>query len=153
MTQDLETRIARIEDRIAISELRAHYCFLIDQGRGREAVDLFTEDGEFHGLDSCRGREELLRFFGETIPQTLPAMWHLVHNEIIHIDGNSATGQCYFEMPCVLKGESYVCAGHYDDVLVKQEGKWKFKSRKVTFYYLVPLKEGWARERMRFRLE
>ncbi len=49
MTQDLEKRIELIEDRIAISELRARYSFLVDQGRGQEAVDLFTEDGEFHG--------------------------------------------------------------------------------------------------------
>ncbi len=43
------------ETRIALSELRACYGFLVDQDKGREAVDLFAEDGEFHALGSCRG--------------------------------------------------------------------------------------------------
>ena len=148
MTQDLETRIRLIEDRIAISELRARYCFLVDHGKGREAVDLFTEDGEFHGpVKSYRGRQEQLRHYDEHV---LSGMWHFISNEIIQIDGDSATGQCYCHMPSVCNGESYVCACRYDDVLTKQDGSWKFKSRTVTFYYFVPLKEGWAKERMQF---
>jgi hypothetical protein len=148
MTRDLEKRIALIEDRIAISELRARYSFLVDQGRGQEAVDLFTEDGEFHGpVASYRGREEQLRHYNEHV---LSGMWHFICNEIIHIDGESATGKCYCEMPCVFRDESYVCACQYDDVLIKQDGKWKFKSRTVTFYYFVPLREGWGKERMQF---
>jgi hypothetical protein len=73
----------------------------------------------------------------------------MVHNETIRIEGTSATGQCSFEMPCALSSESYVCVGHYDEVLVKQEGEWKFKSRQVIFYYFVPLTEGWAGARSR----
>lgn len=146
MTQDMETRMTHIEDRIAISELRARYCFLVDQGRAQEAVDLFTEDGEFHGpRNSYRGREEHLRHYSD---HTLSAMWHFVTNEIIEIRGLSATGQCYCSMPCVFNGESYVCACQYDDLLSKEDGHWKFKSRKVTFYYFVPLKEGWAKKRV-----
>ena len=148
MTKDLEARITLIEDRIAISELRAHYCFLVDQGRGRDAVDLFTEDGEFHGpIKSYRGRHEQLKHYDEHL---LSGMWHFICNEIIEVNGDSAIGQCYCLMPSVFENESYVCACQYDDVLVKQAGNWKFKSRTVTFYYFVPLKEGWAGERMQF---
>ncbi len=60
----------------------------------------------------------------------------------------SVTARC----PVSFKDESYVCACQYDDVLIKQDGKWKFKSRKVTFYYFVPLREGWGKERMQFPL-
>ena len=146
--KDLATRITLIEDRIAISELRARYSFLVDQGRGREAVDLFTGDGEFHGpAVSYRGREEQLRHYDEHI---LSGMWHFITNEIIEIDGEHATGKCYCEMPCVFQEESYVCTCQYDDVLVKQQGTWKFRSRTVSFHYFVPLKEGWGRNRMQF---
>lgn len=146
MTADLQTRLTLIEDRIAISELRARYSFLVDGGRGREAVDLFTDDGEFHGPKvSYRGREEQLRHYNE---HRLSGMWHFVTNEIIRIDGESATGECYCHMPSVLDGESYVCACRYDDVLIKQAGVWKFTCRSVTFFYFVPLKVGWGGERM-----
>ena len=145
---DLATRIARIEDRIAISELRARYSFLVDHGKGREAVDLFTDDGEFHGpIRSYRGRDEQIAHYESHV---LSGTWHFICNEIIDIDGDDATGKCYCEMPCVFKDESYVCACQYDDVLVKQQGTWKFKSRTVTFYYFVPLKEGWGKERIQF---
>jgi len=148
MTLSLEERIARIEDRTAISELRARYSFLVDQGKGPEAADLFTEDGEFHGpVRSYVGRDEHIKHYSQ---QILSGMWHFICNEIIDIDGDSATGQCYCEMPSVFEGESYVCACRYDDVLVKQDGRWKFKSRTVTFYYFVPLKEGWGKDRMQF---
>jgi hypothetical protein len=148
MTQDLEARIARIEARIAISELRARYAFLVDQSHAEEAADLFTEDGEFHGpVKSYVGREQHLKHYSH---QAMSGMWHFVANEIIDIDGDAATGQCYCYMPCVFEGESYVCACRYDDVLVRHNGKWKFKRRTVTFYYFVPLKEGWGKERMQF---
>ena len=145
---DLEARIARIEDRTAISELRARYSFLVDQHRAEEAADLFTEDGEFHGpIRSYVGREEHIKHYSS---QVLSDMWHFICNEIIEIEGDSATGQCYCEMPCVFEGESYVCACSYDDVLAKQDGVWKFRKRTVTFYYFVPLTDGWGSNRMRF---
>ena len=49
-----------------------------------------------------------------------------------------------------VEGEAYVCACRYDDVLAKQDGVWKFRMRTVTFYYFVPLKDGWGKDRMRF---
>lgn len=147
MTEELEKRITRIEDRIAIGELRARYSFLVDGGRGREAVDLFTDDGEFHGpFTSYRGRAEQLRHYDE---HALAGMWHFNTNEIVEIDGDTATGRCYCQMPCVLGGESYVCACEYDDSFVKEAGTWRFKRRTVTFHYFVPLKDGWAGERIK----
>lgn len=145
---DLEARITRIEDRIAISELRARYCFLVDQGQAEAAAELFTEDGEFHGpVRSYVGRAEHVKHYSS---QVLSDMWHFIANEIIEIDGDAAIGQCYCDMPCVFEGESYVCVCRYDDVLVKRDGVWKFKRRTVTFNYFVPLKDGWGRDRMKF---
>lgn len=148
MNETLEARIERIEDRIAISELRARYSFLVDQGEGHVAVKLFTEEGEFHGpIKSYRGHKEQLTHYDEHV---LSGMWHFNTNEIIRIEGNTASGECYCFMPCSFENESYVCACRYDDLLAKQDGVWKFTSRTVTFFYFVPLKEGWAGERMQF---
>jgi hypothetical protein len=35
-------------------------------------------------------------------------------------------------------------SGYYDDEYVRVGGKWKFRARKLTMCYLVPLREGWA---------
>ena len=77
-------------------------------------------------------------------------MWRFICNENIDIDGDSATERCYCEMPCVFQRQSYVSACQYDDVLIKLDGSWKFKSRTITFYYFVPLTEGWGKQRMQF---
>ena len=148
MTEDLEARIRRIEDRTAISELRARYSFLVDQGRGREVVDFFTDDGVFAGpVHSWTGKQAILEHQENHV---LSGMWHFICNEIIDIQGDDASAQCYCLMPAAYEGESYLCACQYDDVLVRQDGGWKFKSRKVTFYFFVPMKEGWGGERMLF---
>ena len=146
MTADLERRLTLIEDRTAISELRALYCYLVDQGRASEAVELFTEDCEFHGpVRSFFGRDEQFRHYNE---HPLAGMWHFIFNELISVSGETATAQCYCYMPCVSDGESYICSCQYDDILVKRDGRWMFKSRVVTFHYFVPLNAGWAGERM-----
>ncbi|MCP3729988.1 nuclear transport factor 2 family protein [Sphingomonas sp. MG17] len=148
MAETLEARIAHIEDRIAISELRARYSFLVDQSMAEEAADLFTGDGEFHGpVKSYVGRAEHVEHYSR---QALSGMWHFGANEIIEIDGDRATGQAYCHMPCVFEGESYVCACRYDDVFAREQGVWKFAKRTVSFFYFVPLKDGWGGERMRF---
>ena len=148
MSLDLAQRILLIEDRTAISELRARYSFLVDHGRAEDAADLFTDDGEFHGpIRSYIGREQHIEHYSQHV---LSDTWHFVCNEIIDIDGDSATGQCYCDMPCVFEGESYICACRYVDVFAKCAGIWRFKKRTVTFDYFVPLKDGWGTDRMRF---
>jgi hypothetical protein len=35
-------------------------------------------------------------------------------------------------------------SGYYDDVYVREEGAWRFQSRKLTICYLVPPTAGWT---------
>ena len=54
MPENLEARLRALEDREAIRELRATYCFLVDDGRFDELVDdWFTADAlcEFRAVD------------------------------------------------------------------------------------------------------
>ena len=56
MPEDLEARLRALEDREAIRELRATYCFLVDDGRFDELVDgCFTDDArcDFGATDCC----------------------------------------------------------------------------------------------------
>ena len=55
-----------------------------------------------------------------------------------------ATGRVTLEYLSATDGVSYVSAGHYDDVMRKIGGQWRFASRKITFYYLSPLTQGWS---------
>lgn len=141
---DLEERLRRVEDQIEIGQLRARYCDLLDDRAWEEFVDLFTEDGSFTGLEAVSGRAALLDFFSNRVPRLAQQFWHFCTNGTIELDGDTATGRISMEYLSVTDGVSYVSAGHYDDVLVRRNGRWRFRSRAITFYYLSPLSEGWT---------
>ena len=143
MTETLEARIQRIEDRSAISELRARYCHLLDDQDWDKFIALFTEDGAFSGLETVQGHGPLRAFF-ERFAAGTPDFWHFCTNETIAIDGDTATGRVTLEYLSATDGVSHVSAGHYDDVMRKTGGQWRFVSRRITFYYLSPLSQGWS---------
>lgn len=144
MTQEFEQRLRRVEDQLAIADLRARYCHLLDESRWQEFAELFTEDGTFEGVAKASSRAGIYQFFSEDVPLIAEKFWHFCTNGTVELAGDRATGRISMEYISVTNGASYVSAGHYDDVLVCVEGKWKFKSRKITFYFYSPLKDGFT---------
>lgn len=139
-----DERLRRIEDRLEIADLRARYCHLLDDRRWPEFVDLFTEDGVFSGLESVRGREEIRAFFTERVPKLAEAFWHFCTDGTIELDGDAARGRISLQYLSIKGGVSYVSAGHYDDTFRSVDGRWRFASRRITFYFLGPLDQGWT---------
>lgn len=140
----IESRIQRIEDELEIGQLRARYCHLLDDMQWEPFIDLFTDDGVFEGLNRVQGKKELMKFFSQDVPKVAERFWHFCTNGTIDIDGDVATGRISMEYVSITNGVSYVSAGHYDDVCVREDGRWKFKSRKITFYFYSPLSEGFT---------
>lgn len=151
-------RIRALEDREDIRELAATYCFLVDDGRFDELVErCFTDDAccDFRGADGgmppsvSRGRAELRNFFAVAVPAALGDMAHTTHNHRIALDGDRAAGDCYFELTAIdrASGQAVVGAGRYLDRYRRIAGAWRFEARNARIFYLVPLKEGWAKQR------
>ncbi|MDD2179281.1 nuclear transport factor 2 family protein [Acidovorax sp. D2M1] len=141
---NFEARIVRIEDELAIGQLRARYCHFLDDMDWPAFIALFTPDGVFEGLSKVQGREALMRFFSLEVPKIAERFWHFCTNGTVAIDGDRAVGRISMEYISTTQGQSYVSAGHYDDVMVKVDGEWKFVSRKITFYFYSPLSEGFT---------
>jgi uncharacterized protein (TIGR02246 family) len=128
-----------LEDKDAIRELIARYCFLIDTAKYDEWAGLFTEDGSFavSGMFKFEGRESI-RNFADNIPlndQGLPGFKHCTLNQIIEVTGDRATAQCYLLL--VHEGDPLRLniAGRYEDVLARRGGRWLFQSRTALFDY------------------
>jgi len=125
-----------LEDKDAIRELLACYCFHFDNGEFERWLELFTEDAVFDL--GTRGRfagRDALRTFLTIIPLTdgLPGMRHCVMNSIVAVDGDRATAQSYV---AVVQGGRTVginVMGRYEDRLIKHNGAWRFAERKVHF--------------------
>jgi len=153
---ELEAKVAELNDREAIRDLRFRYHECINEAQMGEIPDLFTEDGEleFGHLGRAKGREQIKAFFsglGErrTSQSSEPRrglyrVRQFIHNHVVNLHGERADGYAYLEAKPVYNGESYVVAARYNDEYVKRDGKWKFSKMSLTPFFMVPLKEGWA---------
>ena len=165
MAGDLEARVSALESKVqelvdieAIRDLRFRYHEYINDAKFSEIAGLFTEDGDllFGHLGNAHGRDEINRFFGGLLVKPdadgknkqprLSRVRQFIHNHVVEIRGDRATGFSYLEAKPVYNGESYVVAARYDDEYVRQNGQWKFKKMALTPYFMVPLKEGWAQD-------
>jgi len=146
--KELEAKVRELTDREAIRELRCYYHEYINTTNLTAIAGLFIEDGEldFAHMGKGKGRAFQKKFF-EGLSDYLSSVKQFIHNHIIEVHGDTATGISYLEAKPVYKGESFLVAGRYDDEYVRQDGKWKFKKMKFTPYFMVPLKEGWAQEK------
>jgi len=149
-------RLAHLEDRVRIEELRADYCFLVDDGRYDELVDTrFAPDAlcDFRARNTSiepmisRGREEIRVFFKQQVDLLLKQMCHTVHNHRVTLDGDRASGDCYFELTAVdgINGDAVVGTGRYIDRYRRVGGLWLFEERKADLFHIAPLGEGWAK--------
>jgi ketosteroid isomerase-like protein len=143
-TTDLEAVVRELADAEAIRDLARRYAHCVWQKDASGAIDLFTEDGEMDTGDRppIRGRQALLESYRDMLGES--ELQPFVHNHLIDLHGESATGICYLDLRATVEGESMIGAGYYHDRYARVGGEWKFRSRKLTMCYFVPLSEGWV---------
>jgi hypothetical protein len=152
----LEDRVRRLEDIEEIRKLKATYCFLCDAGLEdknvrEELISHFIADARIDfGLGPAskfQGREGLEVFFGQVVPGAVSFCMHMVHNAIIEVDGDRATGKWYYEAPTTDAGSGRAqwMAGTYLEEYVREDGRWKFVSIDTQWKYISPYDEGWAK--------
>jgi hypothetical protein len=129
------------EDRAAIEDLQARYLFALDFHDPDLYVSTFTEDGILDvGSGEIKGRQAIKETIAR-MPNVKPvegkragAARHNISNIVIKVDGNRASGASYWfhysndnpERRGVFDG-----FGHYEDELVKVNGKWLFTKRRI----------------------
>lgn len=103
------------------------------------AVSLFADDGEMDLGDRppFKGKAALLESYQGLI--TGPSMHPFVHNHVIELDGDRATGMCYLDLRATLAdGTKMIGSGYYHDVYVRVGADWKFHFRKLTLCDYLP---------------
>ena len=123
-------------DRIAICEVKARYCSLLDTKQWDAWADLFTEDfvldtSEAGGPPPITGRTAALAMVRLTIEAARTA--HHVHSPEIAISGDKATGIWAMQDRLVFPdGTRLTGYGHSTESYVKQDGAWKIAGSKLT---------------------
>ena len=129
----LAVRLQRFEDKDEIQNL------LLDYGRHLDSRDfaaysrLFAKDGEWvGGFGSVSGPANIQAFMEKNMG-TGPNRannYHLLSNFVITVNGDTATA--WSRWAFVVPGERGAVisqAGRYDDTLVRENGRWRFKRR------------------------
>lgn len=125
-----------VEEKDAIREVLAEYCFRLDDGRFDEMAALFTEGGTwdtaFGKATGCPAIAELARSLRVRITEPRPRAVHLVTNIVIALEGERATVRSnWMVMQNSPEGPRIGSGGAYDDEMVKEGGRWLFRCRKI----------------------
>ena len=128
-----------VEDKEAIREVLAEYCFRLDDGRFAEMAALFTDDGTWDtAFGKATGRAaiaELASSLRTRAPQPRPRAVHLVTNVAITLEGGQARVRSnWIVMQNDPQGPRIGSGGAYLDEMVRSEGSWLFRYRKIDRY-------------------
>ena len=134
--QDLTARIQNLEDIEEIRNLLLGYGRFLDSRDFEAYSQLFSENGEWiGGFGTVQGPAAIEAFMTEAIPgPNTGHTYHVLSNFVIEVDQDTATAWSRWafvtggsnDRPTIAQG------GHYDDVLVRENGKWKFGRREAV---------------------
>lgn len=143
----MEERIQMLEDKEAIRDIIYRYVWLLDEKKWDELSSLFCEDSKLivHPWGEWNGRKGVKDFFLRNIPSERPSGRHCITNIMTSVFGDKAESKNYFDSTGERQGRSMVVAGwHYDKLVKREDGKWYFKEREISFDYSLPLDVGWG---------
>jgi len=142
MDGSIEKRLAVLEAREQIKELRYTYAWYASRGQREKIAGLFMPDGIFNLRSGdqricLRGREEILAYLEKSMWPHM--IFPILHNHVIDVDGDEAVGTCVMEARTREKIAEFFpdgFLGYYHDRAVRQsDGRWLFAERRWFTYW------------------
>jgi ketosteroid isomerase-like protein len=143
---DLDRRIRRLEDRLAIEEVISSYGILLDNRDYAAVGDLYTDDARFWQhvgeTTDARTRQGIVDFYRERLGHSGPS-YHYHHGTVITFDDDShAHGIVTAHAEMGIEGRMILVGLRYHDAYVKgEDGRWRFSERETYFHYFMPADE------------
>jgi uncharacterized protein (TIGR02246 family) len=135
----LEQRVRKLEDTEAIRSLLIAYGRALDRRDFNAYGELFAQEGTWTGgMGSATSPAGIAKMVAEGFSKMSPAQYensnHVMTSMDIQVNGDTATA--WSRWIWVVKGDDSrprtERGGHYEDTLVRENGQWKFKSRRAV---------------------
>lgn len=142
MTQTTDQGVLReLADKEAIRDLARYYAHFVWQRDVPAIAELFTEDAQVDTpeLPTISGRQAILESYQKMLGTD--EFHPFVHNHVVELDGDVATGTCYLDLRATIDGKELISSGVYDDRYERVDGTWKFAYRKVTMFTFASLRK------------
>ena len=141
-------RLRRLEDRFDIQAVRYRYCYAVDERDWDALVSLFTEDAslEYDGIGTYHGHAGVREFGTDFVERSLATSAHGVHNPLISLHGDEATGKWYVTAPITtVDGTGGFRWGRYDERYRRVDDEWRIAELRLQFIYAMDYgEEGWS---------
>lgn len=144
--RSLERRIAWLEDRAEIQELTVLYGFVMDERDESQIRAMFTRNAALRSKDgdfASEGLEVVVATFLARFAALGPTN-HYSHGLVLRPDpGNPdrATGVVAEHAELLRQGVPMRTALRYHDVYEREDGRWKFAERTISYMYYLPIDE------------
>jgi hypothetical protein len=146
MSESLEDRVRRLEDRAAIQELGVLYGFIMDERDEKGIREIFCEDATLRsedGVFAANGLEEIVSTYLGRFAALGPTN-HFSHGHVVRFDDadrTRATGLLASHAEVSRNGVAMQVALRYKDTYRKEGGRWKFADRLMGYMYYLPFTE------------
>lgn len=132
-------------DTIAIQQLHARYCQLIDDLRFDDLGKLFLDDAVWEAAPlRFSGRAAIVAGFAQIEPPQPGMVRHITFNPLIDFSGDEAhvwADAMALQVGTPGEVSPVVAVGRYYDILKRRDGQWRF-ARRVFAYSGQPLPDG-----------
>jgi ketosteroid isomerase-like protein len=124
--------VRELADLESIRDLARRYAHSVWQKDVTGAIDLFSDDAVMDMGDRppIEGRAALLAEYEATFD--LSTFKPFVHNHVIELDGDRATGTVYLDLRASAEGTPMTGHGFYRDRYIRTPAGWKFEYRLLT---------------------
>jgi len=151
--EELRVMLQELRDIEAIKMLKARYCHLVDARRWDDLAEVWTEDAvcNYGFFGSYKGATEIMdTFFRGLVDSASSFMVHMVHNPVVELHGDSASGSWYLTAQTTIQpaNQAVWVMGIYKDRFRRVDGRWKLASLDFEFKYYTPYEDGWAKTPM-----
>jgi uncharacterized protein (TIGR02246 family) len=132
--------MSREEDNLEIQMLAQRYADAVMRHDAEDWGACWAEDGEWHmgGPEPVKGRDAIVETWKGAMAGFTFAVF-MVQPSIVEVDGDTGTSRSYVEEVLDASGNSFKVYGVYNDEVVREDGKWKFKTRRYSVLYNGPV--------------